>query len=281
MRRLPNAVTARIFCGDMKSRIGLIILILVCLGLAVGLVVTKKQATQEIQQHIERNVGLSNNLAKTQSDLEEQRTVNAELVSDRAKRNTEYEQLSNNFAKVSADLTQTSTTLAKTEADLKASQEETAKRDARIADLETQNQVLDKRALELSTAITNLTTQIEETKRKLAASEGEKGFLEGELKRLVAEKAELERQFNDIKVLRAQVAKLKEELTVARRLDWIRRGLFASDNEKGASRLMQTSPATRPPGPAPNYDLNVEVKSDGAVKVLPPVTNAPAGAAHK
>ena len=34
-----------------------------------------------------------------------------------------------------------------------------------------------------------------------------------------------------------------------------------------------------PPKPAPtnNYDLNVEIKSDGSVKVIPPLTNAPAG----
>jgi chromosome segregation ATPase len=239
-------------------------------------VVSRKHASQEIQQHIETNVGLSNDLAQTNLKLEEQRQVNATLVSDRAKRKAEYEQLSNSFTRTTANLSQTSDKLAKTEADLKASQEETAKRDAKIADLESQNQALDKRALDLSTAITNLTTQIEETKRKLATTEGEKGFLEGELKRLVAEKAELERQFNDLKVLRAQVAKLKEELTVARRLDWIRRGLFASNNEKGATKLMQTSAASQPSPPATNYNLNVEVNSDGSVKVIPPVTNGPA-----
>jgi chromosome segregation ATPase len=260
----------------MKRLIGVIVLVVICLGLAIALVVYRKQATQEIQQHIETNVGLSNDLAQTRENLSKQQQVNTELESDRAKRKADYEQLSTNYTKVTSDLSQTSDKLAKTEADLKASQEETAKRDAKIADLEAQNQALDKRAYELSTAITNLTTQIEETKRKLSASEGEKGFLEGELKRLVAEKAELERQFNDLKVLRAQVAKLKEELTVARRLDWIRRGLFASSDEKGAQKLLQTSTATQPKGPAPNYNLNVEVSSDGAVKVIPPLTNAPA-----
>ena len=99
-----------------------------------------------------------------------------------------------------------------------------------------------------------MTTQIEETKRKLAASEGEKGFLEKELKRLMAEKAELEKQFNDLAVLRAQVSKLKEELSVARRLDWIRQGLFASTDQKGAQKLMQgpaaSSQAKPPPSPA-------------------------------
>jgi hypothetical protein len=90
----------------------------------------------------------------------------------------------------------------------------------------------------------------------------------------MAEKADLERQFNDLTVLRAQVAKLKDELNVARRLDWIRRGLFAASDEKGATKLMRTvaNPPKTPPG---NYDLNVEVHSDGTTKVIPPVTNAP------
>ena len=55
----------------------------------------------------------------------------------------------------------------------------------------------------------------------------------------MAEKAELERQFNDLAVLRAQVSKLKEELSVARRLEWIRQGLFASTEQRGAQKLMQ------------------------------------------
>ena len=260
----------------MKSRIGVVIPVIICLGLGIALVLFKKQASQEIQQHIETNVGLSNDLAQTRENLSRQQQVNSELESDRAKRKTEYDELSNKFDRVTTDLSKTSANLAKTEADLKTSQEVVAKRDAQIADLETQNQALDKRALDLSTAITNLTVQIEETKRKLAASEGEKGFLEGELKRLVAEKAELERQFNDLKILRAQVAKLKEELTVARRLDWIRRGLFAGNEEKGAARLMQTSASTQPRAPTTNYNLNVEIGSEGSVKVLPPSTNSPA-----
>jgi hypothetical protein len=93
----------------------------------------------------------------------------------------------------------------------------------------------------------------------------------------MAEKAELERQFNDLTVLRAQVAKLKEELSVARRLEWIRQGLFASAEQKGAQKLMQgINPVTKPAKPTPTYDLNVEITSEGKVRVIPPLTNAPA-----
>jgi hypothetical protein len=99
---------------------------------------------------------------------------------------------------------------------------------------------------------------------------------------LVAEKAELERQFNDLKVLRAQVAKLKEELNISRRLAWIREGIFARADQKGGQQLIQKSqPAfgpgsTNPPPTAPkrsNYDLNVEVNADGTVRVIPPTNN--------
>jgi hypothetical protein len=260
----------------MNNRTGVIILLLICLGLGIGLIVVKKRSTEQHGQDVERNEVLSNNLVKTSEQLDRQKQVNAELESDREKQRRAFDELTNNFTSMTVSLSQTSSILAKTEAALKASQAETARRDAKIADLEAQNQALDKQALDLSTAITNLTVQIEETKRKLAASEGEKGFLEGELKRLIAEKADLERQFNDLTVLRAQVAKLKEELSIARRLDWIRRGLFASSDERGASRLMRTTAPTQPKEPRPNYDLNVEVRSSGTAKVIPPLTNTPA-----
>ena len=260
----------------MKVRIGILVLALICLGLGIALVVSQRQATKQQQLDAETHSTLSNKVAQTEDKLEKQRQVNAELESDRTKQKVAYDELSNHLVQVTSSLSQTSAVLAATEAALKTSQEETAKRDAKIAGLEAQNQALDKRALDLSTAITNLTSQIEETKRKLATSEGEKGFLEGELKRLVAEKAELERQFNDLKVLRAQVAKLKEELTVARRLDWIRRGLFTSGDQKGAQRLMQNPASSQPQTPKPSYDLNVEVTSDGSVKVIPALTNTPA-----
>ena len=177
----------------------------------------------------------------------------------------------------------TSNTLAKTEDSLKAAQEEVAKRDTQIAELETQNKQLDEKAADLNSSITNLQTQIDDTQKKLAASEGDKAFLEKELQRLVAEKAELERQFNDLKVLRTQVSKLKEELNISRRLAWIREGIFAKADQKGAQQLMQKTPPAFGPGSvvsnapaAPktgNYDLNVEVNADGSVRVVPPGTN--------
>ena len=262
----------------MKNRIGVVVLILVlvCVGLGIALIAIKKQAGEQQRDAAVENSALSNNLVQATEQLDQQKQTNALLRTDLEKRRQDIEELTGKYSTLTANFSQVSNNLVQTEAALKASQEETAKRDAKIAGLEAQNQALDKQALDLSTALTNLTTQIEETQRKLATSEGEKGFLEKELKRLMAEKAELEKQFNDLAVMRAQVSKLKEELSVARRLEWIRQGLFASTEQRGAQKLMQGTALAQVKPPKPTYDLNVEVGADGSVKVIPPLTNRPA-----
>jgi chromosome segregation ATPase len=256
----------------MKNRIALIVLGLMCLGLGIAVVTVRNNAVEQKRTDSESILGFSNKWVETSSKLEDQKQVNAIMEKDLDVRKSAMLELTNNLTTVSSNLADTAATLTKTETSLKASQEELAKRDAKITELEAQNQALDKQAIELSSSITNLNLQIADTEKKLNASEGDKAFLQKELKRMMAEKAELERQFNDLTVLRAQVAKLKQELNVARRLEWIRQGLFASSEQKGAQKLMQgmgASPAqTKAARPA--YDLNVEVGADGSVKVIPP-----------
>jgi len=256
----------------MKNRIALIVLGLLCLGLSIALVTIRNNAVDQRRTDTESIMGFSNKWVQTSTKLEDQKQVNALIEKDLDVRKNALLELTNNLVTVSSNLADTVANLTRTEASLKTSQEELAKRDAKITELEAQNQALDKQALDLSASITNLNLQIADTEKKLAASEGDKAFLQKELKRMMAEKAELERQFNDLTVLRAQVAKLKQELNIARRLEWIRQGLFASSEQKGAQKLMQgvgASPAqTKAARPA--YDLNVEVGADGSVKVIPP-----------
>ena len=163
---------------------------------------------------------------ETTSKLDEQKQVNLTLEKDVAARKTEVTQLSN-------DLSQTVEKLTKTEADLKSAMEEAAKRDAKIAELENQKEALDTQTEDLKGSLAQLESKINDTQKKLAASEGDKAFLEKELQRLDGlEKAELERKFNDLAVLRNQVRKLKEELSTARRLDWIRQGWYSARRTK-------------------------------------------------
>jgi chromosome segregation ATPase len=260
----------------MKNRIGLIVLVVACVALLLGLVVVWKQAGDQHTKDTEMVSDYSNRWVKTSGTLDEQKQVAALLEKDLDTQKKALTELTNNFTQVSANLAETSAELTRTNEALQASQQEVARRDTKISELETQNQQLDKQAADLSTSLTNLTIQIDTTQRKLAASEGDKAFLEKELKRLITEKTELERQFNDLSVLRAQVSKLKEELNIARRIEWIRQGIFANAEQKGAQKLMQgvSAPQMTARTAKPAYDLNVEVNADGSVKVIPPLAGA-------
>jgi chromosome segregation ATPase len=253
----------------MNNRIGVIVLLVICLGLGVAVIVVKKKASDEHLQDSKQIHSVSNQWVQASTDLEEQKKVATMLEKDLETKKQDFEK---SLGELTNNLTQVSSNLAKTETSLRTAEQDLKERDAKIADLEAQNQALDKKAEALSNSITNLNTQIADTRHKLAASEGDKAFLEQRLKQLVAEKTELERQFYDLGILRAQVAKLKEEQNVARRMEWARQGLFANSEEKGAQRLMQGLSAPQK-GPRPSYDLNVEVNADGSVRVVPPSTN--------
>lgn len=252
----------------MKGRVALIILILICIGLGIGLIVRHNQALHESQIAQAQITTLSNTVKQTQEQVNELKAVNMTLETNLFGRTHELESVSNSLVNVSA-------TLAKTEAEAKAAAEaaaaEMAKRDARIHELEGQNDEMTTKMTELNTSLEGLEKQISETQKKLAASEGDREFLLRELKRLQAEKAELEKQFNDLAVLRDQVRKLKDELSIARRLEWIRRGIYGSAAQKGAEALVKPA---QPKSTGTNADLNVELKQGGGVKVQKK-TNAP------
>jgi len=274
--RVAKRVAWRHCLRVMKIKIAMLVCAVAAIALAVTLLVTRQKAAEVHQQDVETILFHSNKWVTTQDNLDRQTQVGAELNRMLDAQKEAYAELTNSYTRTAGKLAQTESSLADTIAALKSAEEIVAQRDAKIAELESQNAVLDQQALDLSAAITNLTSQIEETERKLAASEGDKAFLQKELKRLMAEKAELERQFNDLVVLRAQVAKLREELSISRRLEWIRRGLSTA-GDRGAAGLLQGKNAPRkPPKPPVHYDLNVEVGADGSLRVIPPLTNPPA-----
>ena len=252
----------------MKGKTGIVVLVVLCIALGVGLLIRHAKAVDEQRKAQARIKQLSDDVVHTQDQLNEQKKVNDTLEKTLETKSTEALGLSNKLENVTA-------TLVKTEQDAKAAAEqakdEIAKRDAKIADLEGQNDDLTKKMADLNTSISSLEGQIVDTQKKLAASEGDRDFLLKELKRLQTEKAELERKFNDLAMLRDQVRKLRDELSIARRLEWIRRGLYGS--EKGAEKLQKGLASA---GPQTNYDLNVEIKQSGGAKIVSPSTNAPA-----
>ena len=117
----------------MKTKMGYIILVLICAVLVGILIYNNKQATDQKKHDEASIIVLSNQWSETRANLEEQKQVNLTLEGELNKSRTEGASLSNNLNQVAANLT-------KTEAELKAARDEMAKRDAKIAELETQKE---------------------------------------------------------------------------------------------------------------------------------------------
>ena len=243
----------------MKAAI--VFLILASLGLGVGLMMRHKQAVEVSRQDEAKIAELSKNVVETKNKLDEQEKL-------AQKHGVMGVPTLNALQKIRAE---------KAAAAAKA---EIERRDAQISQLTTQTNALTQKMDDLTASIEKYGKQIADTERKLAASEGDREFLLKELKRLQVERADLERQFNDLSALRAQVSKLKEELSIARRLEWIRMGIYGASDKKGAEKLMAGSAPSAPK--TNNFNLNVELKQDGGAQIVTPDTKkAPAPAAPK
>jgi len=247
----------------------IVLLVLVGVGLGVTLLLRHSKAVEVKKTDERRIVVLSNKVEETQSKLDDKERLTIYLENKVATKSEELSSTSNHLSKINAELARTKSEM---QAAAEAARAEIEKKDAQINALTTQTNQLTLKMDDLTGAIDKLGKQIADTERRLAASEGDREFLLTELKRLQVEKAELERQFNDLSVLRAQVSKLKEELTVARRLEWLRMGIYGMQDKKGAELLIAKG------GPTPktnNFSLNVELKQDGGATIL---TNPPAQA---
>jgi len=248
----------------MKSKLLPAVLVLICLGLGAGWFLNSKKAEETRILMEGQQSALSNDLVATTGKLTEQVRVNATLETNLSQRIEDLNTVSNKWVATSGELTRTSVDAAKAAAEAKT---EIERRDKQISDLEGEKDDLTKKMSELNGQIGGLENQIKITERKLAASEGDREALKKELKRLIAEKNDLEKKFNDLAVLRDQVRKLKEELNIARRLDFIRRGLYGFD-KKGAQLFQEGIRPKVAANSATNaYPLKVEVGTDGSTRV--------------
>lgn len=111
----------------MKTKIGLIILVVVCAGLAVALFAIKQQATEEKKKDTDRIFTLSNKWVDTSVKLDEQKQVNVSLEQEIETHKKDFAELTNKYS----DLT---VALEKTDASLKATQgtSPTARRESPI-----------------------------------------------------------------------------------------------------------------------------------------------------
>lgn len=253
----------------MKMKIGVVILAAVCVGLLIALIATKKAADDQRTKDEAAINDFSNQLVTAHGSIDELNQDNLVLSNYLTTSRTEYADASNS-------LVETSNTLAAATTSLQGAEDQITNLTSRISDLESQNKALDEQAGSLSNNIATLNAEIADTMLKLATSETNNTFLTDELQKQMAQKAALEHRFNDIDEVRAQVKKLRDELFSARRLQWMSSGSNPSTPPKGGEILMKRTPPPASTARSPQYDLNVEVGSDGSVHVIPPATNSPA-----
>ena len=130
----------------MNTKIGIAILAVACLGLAIALVVLKRQADAQQMATASTILDFSNQIVKANVNIEDLNQANLSLSSDLATNRQWSLALSN-------QLTEAAGTLASTAASLQSAQQQITNLNGRIADLEAQNQVLDQRASSLSNTI--------------------------------------------------------------------------------------------------------------------------------
>ncbi len=239
---------------------------LALLGLGAGWYLTGKHAAEEQTRSVSRILTLSNEVVNATFKLTEQQKVNASLETNLASRLVELGSLSNRWTQATGELSQQQ---EEAKAAAEAARREIERRDKQITDLEGEREDLTQRMEGLTDEIKGLNQKITDTERKLSASEGDRAQLQRELKRLLAEKADLEQRFNNLAVLREQVRKLKEEIAVAKRIDYLRRGVYGTD-KKGAQVLRDGFRAPAKPGSGTNAPIQAEVGTDGSVKVVAP-----------
>jgi predicted nucleic acid-binding Zn-ribbon protein len=270
----------------MKIKIAIIILAVACIGLAVALFAIKQQGEDQHAKDVSSISDLSNQVVNAKIQIDDLGQVNITLTNDLTLSRQQTLDISNSLAAANATLDQTKSKLSDAQGQItnlntrvSTLNAQVADLNTQISDLEAQNKVLDDRANAVTNTIAQLNSLIETTENKLAIAETNGAFLQVELQKQMAQRAELEHQFNDLNEVRAQVKKLKDELYVARRLQLMKTD---TSNKKGAELLIaRTPPVTNAPVTnAPNYNLNVEVGSDGSVKVIPPLPGSQDNAAQ-
>jgi chromosome segregation ATPase len=252
----------------MNNKIIATIAIVVCIGLALGLFAIKKDGERRHAEDLSSISNLSNLLETANTKITEISDVNVAISSELTNRQQQLAQLSNNLVSANASLVDNQAALA-------GAQLQITNLNTRIADLELQNRSLDERAAELTNTIAKLDLTIADIKARLAGAESQNTYLQKELQKQMAAKADLEHKFNDLNALRAQLAKVKEDLFQARHAQLMRND---TTGKKGAQLInSRTLPVPGKDTAAPNSGLNVEIGTDGSVRIIPPLgaTNAP------
>jgi chromosome segregation ATPase len=200
-------------------------------------------------------------LGKAGSDLKSTKTALSELSNDHYKALKEMEVQ----RQVEKDLME----------EISAKDEKISALNGELQTAQNKNRDYDSQITTLNSQMLDKDREIDDIGRRLKSTEEDRDHLLLEQKKLIAEKAELEKQFQDILVLRKKVQQLQVELMASKKLEWLRRGFYGGARKKGGSQLMSMRKKNDRKTISTNADLNVEVRRDGTVKIVPIETNSP------
>ena len=236
----------------------------------------------EVTTEKEKVKGLDLDMKKKTSELE---TLKLQHAQDLGAVETKLQEASTALLKTEGELKIQVDLVAEKMKELEDFKGESEERKKLVAALEVKNDSLNQEKGALEVKIATLNTEIDQTNQKLDDSEGDRTFLEGELLRLQDEKAKLVKQMNDIEFLTAQYRRIKADIAVAKRMDWMRRGIgiYAKKQtvaEKHAVlRGAGSNGETLTVGAKGDENVSVELTSDGRViingKVIEPTDETP------
>lgn len=253
--------------SEYYMKLTTIILSVVSCVLAAALIAVHYSKGSQLKATRAAYNNISNQWDDARLKLEESGKLAEVLQGKLASQTTTLDSVSNDLAKAQSELVTANSALATAKAEAANRETRMAELDKRIAQLEAERDDISKKMDDLNASIGTLETRIAETKKKLEMADGDRTYLLAELKRMQAEKSDLVAQFNNLAALRTQIAKLKEEAAIKQRLEWIRTGIYARQDQKGAERLFARSPETKA---EPNNRLEIELERTGGSRVVVP-----------
>ena len=172
------------------------VLALVCTVLVIALIVMKRGDNAQHENDAGAIAGFSNQLTSAQVQIA---SCNGTILT-----------LSNRFDESrSASLT-FSNHLIEAESTIVLDTEQITNLNRQVAELESENQTLGRRVMDLTNQMASLTGQITLTGASLDQANTNYALLENRLRRDVAERIVVERKFNNLLELQAQMQKLKK-----------------------------------------------------------------------
>ena len=250
-------------------------------ALLVGalLVIQLSKKTKIITQKEEKIQTLESEkttLETTQADLTQRLNTANSTISKQGNTITQAKtQLDDLSTKYDLKVAEYETFVGKAAQELAAKDEKINSLNTELSAAQDKNRDYDSQIKDLNGQMATKDQAIEDISRRLESTENDRDHLLRERDKLIAEKAELEKQFQDIVVLRQKVQRLQVELMASKKLEWLRRGFYGSARKKGGAQLMGMSKKPRQKTTTATADLNVEVRRDGTVKIVPIETNSP------